>query len=73
VTLTLTASVTGGTCPPASDQARIAFEKAATANAGADLVVCTASPRAQLAWSAAARSRARGAAARARSAPAPRR
>src|SRR5262249_44235752 len=49
VTLTLTTSVAGGTCPPASDQVRIAFDKAATANAGADIVLCAASPRAQLA------------------------
>ena len=49
VTLTLTASVTGGTCPPATDQVRIAYEKAATANAGVDIAVCASSPRAQLA------------------------
>src|SRR6185503_7491784 len=39
----------GGTCPPASDQVRITFEKAATANAGADITVCASNPRAQLA------------------------
>ena len=49
VTLTLTASMAGGTCPPASDQVKLSFQKAATANAGADITVCASNPRAQLA------------------------
>ena len=51
VNLTLTSASTGGPCPSASDAMRITIQRAATANAGADLVVCAASPTAQLAGS----------------------
>jgi hypothetical protein len=49
VTLTLTSTPASGPCPSASDPVKITFQKAATANAGADLVVCATSPQAQLA------------------------
>jgi len=49
VTLTLTTSVAGGSCAPASDQMKITIDKAATANAGADITVCAGNARAQLA------------------------
>ena len=49
VTLTLTTTVPGGTCPSVSDQMKITIDKAATANAGADITVCASTPRAQLA------------------------
>src|SRR5580765_3656135 len=48
-TLTLTTSVAGGSCAPASDQMKITIDKAATANAGADIAVCASNARAQLA------------------------
>src|SRR5207244_4536435 len=51
VTLTLTSTPATGPCLPASDQVRLTFQPAATANAGADLVVCATSPQAQLAGS----------------------
>src|SRR5262245_7470588 len=47
VTLTLPCTPTGN-CPPASDQVRIAFERAATANAGSDISVCATNPLATL-------------------------
>jgi len=49
VTLTLTSAAAGGTCSPATDQVTIAFQRAATANAGTDISVCASNPRAQLA------------------------
>ena len=51
VNLTLTSSSTGSPCGSASDAMRITIQRAATANAGADLVVCAANPAAQLAGS----------------------
>jgi hypothetical protein len=49
VTLTLTCTPAVGPCLPASDQVRLSFNRAATVNAGADLIVCSSSPQAQLA------------------------
>jgi len=51
VTLTLTSSYPGGTCPPATDKMIISIQRAPTANAGVDLTVCASSPLAQLAGS----------------------
>src|SRR6185503_5059640 len=51
VTLTLTTNDPTGPCPPVSDQVRLNFNPAATANAGADQVVCASSPQVQLAGS----------------------
>jgi hypothetical protein len=48
VTLTLNVASTGS-CPAATDAVLLTFQKAATANAGADLVVCATAPAAQLA------------------------
>jgi len=49
VTLTLTCRPPTGPCLPATDQVRITINRAATANAGADQIVCATSPQAQLA------------------------
>ena len=50
VTLTLNCTPPAGTpCPGTSDQVRIDIQRAATANAGADQVLCAGSPVAQLA------------------------
>src|SRR5262245_17421848 len=51
VTLTLTSSAAGGPCAPASDQVRITIQRAATANAGADQILCATNPLVQLAGS----------------------
>ncbi|MEO5617609.1 MAG: FlgD immunoglobulin-like domain containing protein [Candidatus Eisenbacteria bacterium] len=51
VTLTLVCTPSSGPCPPASDAMRITINRAATANAGADLVVCISGPQATLAGS----------------------
>ena len=51
VTLTLTTNDPTGPCPPVSDQVRLNFNPAATANAGADQVVCASSPQVLLAGS----------------------
>lgn len=51
VTLTLTTNDPSGPCPPASDQVRILVNPAASANAGADQVVCASSPQVNLAGS----------------------
>jgi hypothetical protein len=48
VTLTLTTNDPSGPCLAASDQMRLTISVAATANAGADRVVCASSPQAQL-------------------------
>ena len=48
VTLTLNCPGTGS-CGGASDQVKLDFQKAATANAGADIAVCATAPQAQLA------------------------
>jgi hypothetical protein len=49
VTLTLTTNDPAGPCGAVNDQIRITINPAATANAGADQVVCTTSPQVQLA------------------------
>jgi hypothetical protein len=49
VTLTLTSVTAGGPCAQATDQVKILIPPAATANAGADLTVCSTSAQAQLA------------------------
>src|SRR5204862_539056 len=49
VTLTLTTDDPAGPCGATSAQMRITINPAATADAGADQVVCTSSPRVQLA------------------------
>ena len=49
VTLTLTCTPATGPCAPASDQVKLTFNKAATANAGADQIVCATNPLATLA------------------------
>ncbi|MEO6462092.1 MAG: hypothetical protein ABIP29_03365, partial [Candidatus Eisenbacteria bacterium] len=49
VTLVLTSNDPAGPCPPASDPVRITIDRAATANAGIDLVVCASSAQVQLA------------------------
>jgi hypothetical protein len=51
VTLTLTSAASSRPCPPASDAVRIVINPAATVNAGADAIVCAASPQVQLAGS----------------------
>jgi flagellar hook capping protein FlgD len=51
VTLTLTCSPLSGPCPPASDPMRITIQPAATANAGADQIVCASAAQVQLAAS----------------------
>jgi flagellar hook capping protein FlgD len=51
VTLTLSCRPLDGPCPAATDQVAIAIQRAATANAGADQVVCAMSPLVQLAGS----------------------
>ena len=48
VTLTLTCTPSSGACPASSDQVRITIDRAATASAGADQVVCASSPQVQL-------------------------
>jgi hypothetical protein len=49
VTLTLTTNDPAGPCAPTSDDVRITILPSATADAGADLTVCAASPQATLA------------------------
>ena len=49
VTLTLTSNDPAGPCGPAFDTMRITLNPAATANAGADQLVCASSPLVQLA------------------------
>ena len=49
VTLTLTSNDPAGPCGAASDQVRITINPAATANAGADQILCATSPLVQLA------------------------
>ena len=49
VTLTLTTNDPAGPCGAVNDQIRITINPAATANAGADQVVCATSPQVQLA------------------------
>src|SRR5262249_26085636 len=51
VTLTLTSTPTSGPCPSASDQVKLTFTRPATANAGADQIVCASNPQVQLAGS----------------------
>jgi hypothetical protein len=51
VTLTLTSATPNGPCPAASDAMNITILPAATVSAGADQVVCPASPQVQLAGS----------------------
>ncbi|HKQ58733.1 MAG TPA: FlgD immunoglobulin-like domain containing protein [Candidatus Eisenbacteria bacterium] len=48
VTLTLTSAASSGPCPPASDAVTITINRAVTVNAGADVIVCAASPQVQL-------------------------
>ncbi len=51
VTLTLTSDDPAGPCGAASDQVHVTINPAATANAGADQIVCASSPLVQLAGS----------------------
>jgi len=51
VTLTLVVTPAAGPCPAANDAVRISYQPAATANAGADQVVCATNPLVQLAGS----------------------
>ena len=48
VTLTLTSAASTRPCPPASDMITIVINPAPTVNAGADQVVCAATPQVQL-------------------------
>ena len=50
-TLTLTSNDPSGPCGPANDQVHIIVNPAATANAGADVIVCASSPQVALAGS----------------------
>src|SRR5205823_11797090 len=49
VTLTLATNDPAGPCGAVSDQVRININKAATVNAGADLIVCSSTPQVTLA------------------------
>ena len=51
VMLTLTSAASSGPCPPASDAIAITINAAATVNAGADQIVCAATPQVQLSGS----------------------
>ena len=51
VTLTLTSAASSGPCPPAADAITITISPAVTVNAGADQIVCAATPQVQLAGS----------------------